>query len=445
MLIRYNVSNFKSIGRTVELNMLTDRDTTDDRFIREIETKAGKWKILQRSGIFGPNASGKSSLIESLAFAKAFIIKGRRSNTGTGVNQFKGKINGLGSVSTFQFIFYWKKEVYDYGFSIDTDRVHDEWLLRLSEQDFEEMFVRKTKKNGITKVRVGDLFAKPGSQERAIINLLSETLQRRQRNQLFLNKLSENGVRDAANLLLWFQCQQFVFPQTKAQALPLRIKNNQKFQKFIESALRRLDTGISAVTTSDEYLSFEELEKKMSLPKKIVEDIKAERAGALAINDDFFIFIENNDKQIDMIKISFTHPLGMDNVDFDLEDESDGTRRLLDLLPMLFFIGKRKVGSYYVDELDRSLHTKLVKSFLDDFIKLSQGGVNQIFFTAHDVNLINLKYFRKEEILFIEKNTYGESRLYSLSDFIINENENVLKSYLSGRFGAVPIIDESSR
>lgn len=87
---------------------------------------------------------------------------------------------------------------------------------------------------------------------------------------------------------------------------------------------------------------------------------------------------------------------------FDLDEESDGTQRLIDLLPMLFAVG-RNPSIYFVDEIDRSLHTKLSQFLLDEFVDSEKDGYNQIIFTAHDVNLINLRSFRQDEIWFIEK------------------------------------------
>ena len=65
---------------------------------------------------------------------------------------------------------------------------------------------------------------------------------------------------------------------------------------------------------------------------------------------------------------------------------------------------------------------------------------NQIIFTAHDVNLINLNNFRQDEIWFVEKTQMGESTLKPFSDFEVKEGQDTLKAYLSGRFGAVPMI-----
>ena len=77
---------------------------------------------------------------------------------------------------------------------------------------------------------------------------------------------------------------------------------------------------------------------------------------------------------------------------------------------------------------------------LDEFACRAEEGDNQIIFTAHDVNLINLNNFRQDEIWFIEKTQMGESTLKPFSDFEVKEGQDTLKAYLSGRFGAVPMI-----
>ena len=95
MLLRYIVSNFKSIGHPVEFSMFPTEESTDERFLKTITTKAGEWKVLRRGGFFGPNASGKSSFIESIDFARDYIVDGQKSGKGTGVNQFRGDFEAV--------------------------------------------------------------------------------------------------------------------------------------------------------------------------------------------------------------------------------------------------------------------------------------------------------------------------------------------------------------
>ena len=106
MLIRYIVSNFKSIGHPIGFTLFPIESNEDGRFLRNFDTKVGTWKIFQRSGFFGPNASGKSSFIQSVAFARNYIVEGQKSGKGTGVDQFRGELEDLNKITTFQFMFY---------------------------------------------------------------------------------------------------------------------------------------------------------------------------------------------------------------------------------------------------------------------------------------------------------------------------------------------------
>ena len=91
MLLKYSVSNFKSIGHDIEFSMFPTTPDIDEKYTKEIQIKAGTWKILKRGAFYGPNASGKSSFIESIDFSRDFIVYGSPSGKGTAINQFNGK------------------------------------------------------------------------------------------------------------------------------------------------------------------------------------------------------------------------------------------------------------------------------------------------------------------------------------------------------------------
>ncbi|MCI8567510.1 MAG: ATP-binding protein [Lachnospiraceae bacterium] len=159
MLLRYIVSNFKSIGHPVEFSMFPAEKNTDERFLKTITTKAGEWKVLHRGGFFGPNASGKTSFIESVDFARGYIVNGQKSGKGTGIEQFRGEIEELKGISSFQFMFYIEEEVYEYGFSLDRRQVYEEWLMQLTEKEFVPLFSRVTDEEGKTEIEIESRFA----------------------------------------------------------------------------------------------------------------------------------------------------------------------------------------------------------------------------------------------------------------------------------------------
>ena len=128
---------------------------------------------------------------------------------------------------------------------------------------------------------------------------------------------------------------------------------------------------------------------------------------------------------------------GRDDILFDFKDESDGTRRLFDLLPLLQI---QKTGKVIViDELDRSLHTKVTIEFLRLFYELSTGSNSQIIVTTHDDDILDLDLIRQDEIWFVERSDNNSSHLYSLSKFKARFDNDIRKGYLLGRYGALPI------
>lgn len=441
MLLKYSVSNFKSIGHDIELSMFPTTPDIDEKYTRTIQTKAGSWKILKRSAFFGPNASGKSSIIESIDFARDFIVEGIPSGKGTGINQFKGEFEDLDHQSVFQFIFWAEDdEVYEYGFSIDTRQVYEEWLMILTEKGFEPLFERQTDAEEKTTIEITSKLARRKSKSRELAELLKETIKEKQKNQLFLYKLYDNGIKKVEPVMEWFRSVQVIFPRSKVRFLPIRISIDVDFQKFISDSLSKMDTGVVQVLAVSDDLDFHDFAEEARLPKELIQDIEEKRQGMFSIGGKYYIFGEKNNNRMTLIQIKFEHRLNSKSVQFDLEDESDGTRRLLDLLPMLFAKDQSSRMIYFVDELDRSLHTKLSKYLLKLFLENSEESNCQIIYTAHDTNLIDLDSFAQDEIWFVEKKLSGETKIKPMSDFEIKKNQDVLKAYLNGRFGAIPVI-----
>lgn len=439
MLLRYIVSNFKSIGHSVEFSMFPTEENTDERFLKTIATRAGEWKVLRRGGFFGPNASGKSSFIESIDFARYYIVEGRKSGKGTGVDQFRGDLEDLKGISLFQFMFYLDGEVYEYGFTLDRRQVHEEWLMQLTEKELKPLFTRTTDENEKTKIDIESKFARKNSADRKLADVLKSSIQEGQKNQLFLYKLYDNGIKKAEKIIEWFKNLQIIFPESRYRALPIQMKTNQDLQEYITEMLEKMDTGVSKISVASKEIDFHEFAEKLALPKEMIDDIEEIKNGIVTLAGKHFIFSESDKKKTILVQLKFNHKLNGESVQFNIDEESDGTQRLVDLLPMLFTIGKDPT-IYFVDEIDRSLHTKLSQFLLDQFACSAEEGNNQIIFTAHDVNLINLNKFRQDEIWFIEKTQLGESTLRPFSDFTVEKGQDTLKAYLSGRFGAVPVI-----
>jgi AAA15 family ATPase/GTPase len=137
---------------------------------------------------------------------------------------------------------------------------------------------------------------------------------------------------------------------------------------------------------------------------------------------------------------------GGHSVKFEMWEESEGTQRLIHLLSFLFALKKGPEQVFVVDELDRRLHPLLSRLLIQTILAAEdRGRHNQIIFTTHDTNLLDLDLLRRDEIWFAEKDAGGASHLYSLAEFRTRADLKIEKGYLNGRFGAIPFIGDVHR
>ena len=122
---------------------------------------------------------------------------------------------------------------------------------------------------------------------------------------------------------------------------------------------------------------------------------------------------------------------------FEYADESDGTKRLFDLIPLFYESGDDCV--ILIDEIDRSLHTNITKRFLEMFYTLTVTEKKQMIATTHDTNLLDLDLMRQDEIWFVERQEDHSSGIYSLNKFRARFDKKIDREYLVGRYGAVPV------
>ena len=126
--------------------------------------------------------------------------------------------------------------------------------------------------------------------------------------------------------------------------------------------------------------------------------------------------------------------------DFTFSEESDGTKRIFELLRIV--IQNKEGGVYIVDELERSLHPKVSERLIQLFIKHAKGKRTQLIFTTHETSMMSQNIFRRDEIWFVEKNEHNASEIYSLDKFSERYDRKLDKAYLEGRYGALPIFAE---
>ena len=141
-----------------------------------------------------------------------------------------------------------------------------------------------------------------------------------------------------------------------------------------------------------------------------------------------------------MIKQFVFKQTGINNYqgEMDIEDQSDGTVKLLNLIPAIYdVVHKEKV--ICIDELENSIHPKLISAIVEFYSSSTTKG--QLIFSTHEIELLNQqRLMRPDEVWFTEK-INGSTKLYSLNDFKEHSTINIKNGYMDGRYGGVPSID----
>lgn len=165
--------------------------------------------------------------------------------------------------------------------------------------------------------------------------------------------------------------------------------------------------------------------------EKLVEFLSAIDTG---IKD---IVYDDSEKEIRF----FTCHKGKDgeNYPLNLYFESEGTIKSI----MLFIYARMAIlnnRSIFVDELNIKLHPLLLKFIIDLFY--DKSSMAQLIYTTHDTTLMDKKFFRRDQIWFVQKDEFGYSELSALSDFKVRSDASFEKDYLAGVYGGIPLIKE---
>ena len=435
MLIRFCVENFASFKDQQIFSMAAGKQTRMKSHIYNFN----KHKILKGSAIFGANASGKSNLIKAIEFGRNLIVTGVSSSL-TYNKFFRIDDNSISNPGIFQYDFLSNGHVYSYGIVISykDNEVLSEWLYRIDNSKEIKIFERENK-NITTDIK----FTEKDAASRFEIYSQDVALNKSFLFEIASKDLSKyNDFSEYYEAFSWFTRLVFIYPNSIATIDPFR---KDDYLSTISNLMKYFDTGIESVGGQDEDLeSF-----LSSLPSQIRDTIIAQIRNqfdtnhALGTQKSFCMDLagkkykfSKEDDRITVKQLMSNH--GNSNALFDLSEESDGTKRLFDLIPIFKLAQNECV--ILVDELDRSFHTKLTIDFINKFFEKTSKIPSQLIVTLHDINVMNLDLLRQDEIWFTQREINHSSSLFSLNKFKERFDKDVAKEYLLGRYGAIPNI-----
>jgi uncharacterized protein len=269
------------------------------------------------------------------------------------------------------------------------------------------------------------------------------------RNQSFLTTVWSN-IDDVATIpfellsaYVWIAIHlHLISPEQTDPDLKSKLAKDPQLLDFASQFLKSSSTGIDHLALSRTLLTEEEFVALIPYGKTLNFSVIAEDSSweYELPNGDLAMVERRDGLRYSRLRLEAAHKTNSGEVaPLDLQDESDGTRRLLELLPALH--GLRQGGQvYFIDEVDQSLHPMLVRSFLEYFLNSCEGDHRQLIMTTHESSLLDQELLRRDEIWFAEKDAAGATSLYSLLDFKVRNDLEIRKHYLQGRFGAVPFL-----
>jgi AAA15 family ATPase/GTPase len=437
MLIRFVCNNILSFYNEIDFRLFpgTPRKNKD----HVIKTPGKNPDVLKACLIYGANASGKSNLVKAVDIGKRLIVNGPGNAEIISIPRFKMSADSAKENSSFEFTFSSNKKVYVYGYEVSLNRVVDEWCYQLINKKPKMLFQRETDEHRVVKVKLS--LRLNDKKSLAFHQAYLETATAP--NQLCLNQILKSHAPEYTAITGWFATKlKIIYPNTKFLNV-FNILTDDEFYHFVRTMLSKLDTGISNLTKRS--YSFDDA--RVNIPSKMKDDIRRNiREGGVILvrgltSGRELYAVSLNKGEIKADKIVFSHQIpGEEMIDFDLGEESDGTSRLLDLLPILYDL-KNNDSVYLIDEIERSLHTVLTRGLFKEYFKFEGTNHSQLIATTHDTNLLDLRLFRRDEFWFIKKNYLHYSELYSLEEFKERFDKQIARDYLSGRYGAIPVIE----
>lgn len=413
MLIQYSVKNYKSIKDEIVINFSAmDKDLEPDKLINDDGKVFPVYKCI---GLVGPNASGKSNIINSLYFAINFVNSTieRKEKSRINIEMFMLDNESRTDATSFEFIFFEKGVKYIYGFTVNTKCVLEEYLLAYYSKKATTIFERDINNNPEYNFKGND------------IGLQSEISKKTNPNRLYLPVAAEWGYEKTKIPYKWFEkmCRQY--NNMKIGHVIANVLEDESLKRIFLEALSKADFNIK-----DVYVKNEKLKKQH---RDALVYFLTQMLGEGELPEDFI------PEDTPMIWITHVSQNG-ETFDIELRDDSSGTNDIIENIAELLFINKEG-GLFVEDELGRNYHTKLTEYFLSLFNdNRVNSGKAQLFFSTHDTKILNL--LKPEQIYLVDKDENGSTYVKLLDDYLIREKDNIELGYLKGRYGAIPNIKE---
>jgi AAA15 family ATPase/GTPase len=411
MLVEFRLRNFRSFRDEEVISFVASTDKIAQENIVELEDSIDV-RLLRSLVVYGANASGKTTLLDALAFVQDFVRNSAKKDPDEqiDVQPFMLDQESRSKPIGFELIFIQGGVRYQFGFEVKENKIFREWLLSYPKGRPRRLFDRHINHDSYDYSFSTYL---KGEKER-LVELTKP-------NTLFLSVGATFKNEQLLNVVNWFseKLMGVQADRISENVILDRMTKSVEYVGQIRKLLRFADLGIVDFSVDDAPDSVQNLLKAIRV---FMEEVPSDKRKKFIVN--------------------MLHRAGRENIPFPMHMESAGTRQLFSLsVPILDALSEGKI--LFVDEIDSSLHPLLVHALVKLFHNPSiNNKFAQLLFNTHDTTLLNLAIFRRDQVWFVEKDQFGASHLYSLLDYSPRKGEALEKGYLQGRYGAIPFVGE---
>ncbi|MGW4110199.1 AAA family ATPase [Actinosynnema sp. NPDC004786] len=436
MLLRFRVANHRSIKDAQELSLVAVPRRGEEPATDETSTP----RAVKVAAIYGPNASGKSSVINAIEyFVNAIRHSYRRWDPEQPIPRqpFLLSAKSVQEPSFFELDFVFREIRFTYGFELDDNAIIGEWLYSYpfgKRRVLYERDIEFTDSDGFR-------FGRSLRGENSTIAKLTRD------NALFLS-VAASSSHPLLGPIYRYLTTSIVYADSTTSHESRRLawlksllKNDEPFARDIADMMRLADLGLTNVRVVSDEPADQEIPasiRRVASRNREVQDALFEAEFRRSLRERRFV-------DSDRIELFHASEDSKQGIPIPLARESAGTRAWLSFAGRIIF-ALRNGEALIVDEIDASLHPRLSATLIQIFKDEEYNQRDaQLIFTSHDVSflgsLVDDDLLSRDEVWFTEKDRTGATTLYSLEDFKIRPVENVERGYLQGRYGALPIID----
>lgn len=412
MLLMFKVKNYASFKNESILDM---RATANERHPSHTIKINDNLSLLKTTALYGANASGKSNFISAMFFFEQYILTqfiNEKEYEDVELNKASIRMklepftlcDVCNEASEFEIIFLRNGKQIQYGFECSLKEVKNEWLYIDDIKVFERTGTHLS--YGLKYEKILNAYNKL-PVERLYVAVLEYFLD---------NEAKEAVLKDFVS---FFKYEFNVFTEILFEStvkglvgsvgLSKKLVANKEYRDEVERYLRLIDVGIKHLDVEMEVILYEHIGKKENEKIVTVHDIYDEAGNVVGEKT------------------------------FDLKQESTGTLRFIAYIQNIIEMISQG-GVFIVDEMSARLHPALTRLIVNLFCS-DRNQRAQLIFTTHDISLLNNNMFRRDEIVFIDKNERGESNIYALSDMKVSDDDRFDKDYLHGKYGAIPVFN----